>query len=131
MEKVILIIGLIASFISVSVWIPQLYKTIKTRDTAGMSILFHVFLFCSTITWMIYAGLNLNDDINDLNNSITTAIENNLPIFITNLLILVLDLGIFSVKIKNHLAAKKLKISEAEYIKIHYKKRRGKKNASK
>jgi MtN3 and saliva related transmembrane protein len=53
-------VGLFGSLLSSITFIPQVYKTWKTRSVGDLSLLMMSIVFISTIVWLIYGfGLNL------------------------------------------------------------------------
>ena len=54
------IFGYIAAFCTAISFLPQAVKTIKTKDTNGLSLLTYLFLFFGSLSWLIY-GIVLND----------------------------------------------------------------------
>ena len=54
------IFGYIAAFCTAVSFLPQAVKTIKTKDTNGLSLLTYLFLFFGSLSWFIY-GIVLND----------------------------------------------------------------------
>jgi MtN3 and saliva related transmembrane protein len=68
-------VGLLGSVLSSITFIPQVYKTWKTRSAGDLSLLMMSIVFISTIVWLIYGfGLKL------------------LPVIIANSIICVLSL---------------------------------------
>ncbi len=51
------IIGVIAAILTTSGFIPQLYKTIKTKNVEGVSLVMFLILFVGIIFWLIYGFL--------------------------------------------------------------------------
>ncbi|MCF6224587.1 MAG: SemiSWEET transporter [Flavobacteriaceae bacterium] len=51
------IIGVIAAILTTSGFIPQLYKTIKTKNVEGVSLVMFLVLFAGIIFWLIYGFL--------------------------------------------------------------------------
>ncbi|PQB05821.1 SemiSWEET family sugar transporter [Aureitalea marina] len=51
---VIEIIGLIAAALTTSGFVPQVYKTWRTRDVGGLSFWMYLALFSGTVLWLIY-----------------------------------------------------------------------------
>lgn len=49
------ILGLLAAFFTTAAYIPQAYKTIKTRSTASLSLPTYLMLFVGTVLWVVYA----------------------------------------------------------------------------
>ena len=54
------IFGYIAAFCTAISFLPQAVKTIKTKDTNGLSLLTYLFLFFGSLSWFIY-GIVLTD----------------------------------------------------------------------
>ena len=54
------IFGYIAAFCTAVSFLPQAVKTIKTKDTNGLSLLTYIFLFLGSLSWFIY-GIVLTD----------------------------------------------------------------------
>ena len=54
------IFGYIAAFCTAISFLPQAVKTIKTKDTNGLSLLTYLFLFFGSLSWFIY-GIVLYD----------------------------------------------------------------------
>jgi MtN3 and saliva related transmembrane protein len=47
-------IGGIAATLTTLSWLPQALRTLKTRDTSGISLLAQVLLFAGIVLWLIY-----------------------------------------------------------------------------
>ena len=54
------IFGYIAAFCTAVSFLPQAVKTIKTKDTNGLSLLTYLFLFFGSLSWFVY-GIVLAD----------------------------------------------------------------------
>ena len=54
------IFGYIAAFCTAISFLTQAVKTIKTKDTNGLSLLTYLFLFFGSLSWFIY-GIVLTD----------------------------------------------------------------------
>ena len=54
------IFGYIAAFCTAISFLPQAVKTIKTKDTKGLSLLTYLFLFFGSLSWFVY-GMVLAD----------------------------------------------------------------------
>ena len=54
------IFGYFAAFCTAVSFLPQAVKTIKTKDTNGLSLLTYLFLFFGSLSWLIY-GIVLTD----------------------------------------------------------------------
>ena len=78
--------GLLAAVLTSSSFLPQALKTIKTRDTASISLSMYVLFTLGTLMWFIY-GL----------------ISNNLPVWLANGFTLILASVILYFKVKNTL----------------------------
>jgi len=53
------ILGYVAAFITTSSFVPQVIKTVKTKDTSGISILMYSLFFIGIILWLVY-GILIN-----------------------------------------------------------------------
>lgn len=78
--------GLLAAFLTSSSFLPQALKTIKTRDTASISLSMYILFTTGTLMWFIY-GL----------------ISDNLPVWLANGFTLILASVILYFKVKNTL----------------------------
>lgn len=67
-------IGMIAAILTTGAYIPQAYKTIKTRQTRDLSIVTFTMLFVGTILWFIY-GMYIRDTPLMLANGITATLS--------------------------------------------------------
>ena len=67
----VLIFGYFAAFFTAVSFLPQAIKTVKTRQTAGLSLLTYLFLFLGSLSWFIY-GFYLTDYPLMITNSLTT-----------------------------------------------------------
>jgi MtN3 and saliva related transmembrane protein len=67
----LLIFGYFAAFFTAFSFLPQAIKTVKTRQTAGLSLLTYLFLFLGSLSWFIY-GFYLTDYPLMITNSLTT-----------------------------------------------------------
>ncbi|WP_299114642.1 SemiSWEET transporter [uncultured Winogradskyella sp.] len=65
------IIGLCAAFLTTASFLPQVYKTWKTKDVSGLSLPMLVMFFTGVVLWLIY-GLLLNSPSLIMANGITT-----------------------------------------------------------
>ncbi|MCK5678236.1 MAG: SemiSWEET transporter [Flavobacteriaceae bacterium] len=50
-------IGIIAAILTTSGFIPQLYKTIKTKNVDGVSLSMFLVLFIGILFWLVYGFL--------------------------------------------------------------------------
>jgi MtN3 and saliva related transmembrane protein len=67
----LLIFGYFAAFFTAVSFLPQAVKTVRTRETAGLSLLTYLFLFLGSLSWFIY-GFYLTDYPLMITNSLTT-----------------------------------------------------------
>jgi len=67
----LLIFGYFAAFFTAVSFLPQAIKTVKTRETGGLSLLTYLFLFLGSLSWFIY-GFFLTDYPLMITNSLTT-----------------------------------------------------------
>lgn len=66
------VIGLIAACITTASFLPQVYKTYKTKDTSGLSLTMYFTFFIGIVLWLLY-GIHLNSLPMILANSITAV----------------------------------------------------------
>ena len=78
--------GLLAAVLTSSSFLPQALKTIRTRDTASISLSMYILFTTGTLMWFIY-GL----------------ISDNLPVWLANGFTLILASVILYFKVKNTL----------------------------
>ena len=50
-------VGIIAAILTTSGFIPQLYKTIKTKNVDGVSLSMFLVLFIGILFWLVYGYL--------------------------------------------------------------------------
>ena len=67
----LLFFGYLAAFFTAVSFLPQAVKTVRTRETAGLSLLTYLFLFLGSLSWFIY-GFYLTDYPLMITNSLTT-----------------------------------------------------------
>ena len=67
-------IGMLAAALTTAAYVPQAYKTIKTRSTKDLSLVTFTMLFVGTILWFIY-GLYIHDTPLMLANGITATLS--------------------------------------------------------
>lgn len=77
------IIGLIAATLTTAAFIPQVYKTWKTKDVSGLSLPMFSMFTLGIILWLVYGLLT-----------------NNLPIILANVITAALSLMLLFFKIK-------------------------------
>jgi len=68
----LIVFGYFAAFFTAVSFLPQAIKTVRTRETAGLSLLTYLFLFLGSLSWFIY-GLYLTDYPLMVTNSLTTV----------------------------------------------------------
>lgn len=54
------IIGYIAAFLTTASFLPQSIKTLKSRDTSGISLTMYLMFVCGVGLWLIYGMLIQN-----------------------------------------------------------------------
>lgn len=64
---------MLAAILTTGAYIPQAYKTIKTRQTRDLSMVTFTMLFAGTILWFIY-GMYIRDTPLMLANGITATL---------------------------------------------------------
>lgn len=77
------IIGLIAAFLTTAAFVPQAYKTWKTKDVSGLSLPMFSMFTLGIVLWLIYGLLT-----------------NNLPIILANVITAALSFMLLFFKIK-------------------------------
>ena len=53
------IIGLIAAVLTTSAYVPQVYKTWKTKSAGNISMTMYIAMFTGILLWLVY-GIHLN-----------------------------------------------------------------------
>ncbi|MGK0253895.1 MAG: MtN3 and saliva related transmembrane protein [Mariniflexile sp.] len=74
------IIGFIAAILTTAAFVPQVYKTWKTKDVKGISLTMFLVMFTGVILWLIY-GYCINSLSMILANSVTVLLIFALIIF--------------------------------------------------
>ena len=64
------IIGFIAAILTTSAFLPQVYKTWKTKDVSGLSLPMLFIFFAGIIAWLVY-GVYINSPSMIMANAIT------------------------------------------------------------
>jgi len=64
------LIGYIAAFLTTLSFLPQVIKTLKTRDTSGISLLMYSMFVLGVALWLIY-GILIGNRVIVIANSIT------------------------------------------------------------
>ncbi|MCL7762410.1 SemiSWEET transporter [Polaribacter sp. Z014] len=67
------IIGLVAAVFTTTSFLPQVFKTYKTKDTSGLSLSMYIIFFTGVILWLIY-GIYINSLSIILANIITASL---------------------------------------------------------
>lgn len=67
------ILGLVAAFLTTSAYVPQVYKTWKTKSAGNISLTMYISMFVGIILWLIY-GIHLNSFAMIVANSITAVL---------------------------------------------------------
>jgi MtN3 and saliva related transmembrane protein len=57
MNNMIEVVGYLAAFLTTASFVPQVIKTIKTRDTSGISLLMYSMFVVGVLMWLIYGIL--------------------------------------------------------------------------
>ena len=84
------LIGNIAAALTTFSFLPQALKTIKTRDTGGLSFPMYLLFVTGVLLWLIYGALN-----------------NQMPIILGNLVTLILAGIILAFMARDHIRKKK------------------------
>ena len=74
------IIGLIAAVLTTSSFVPQVYKTWKTKSAGNLSLTMYIAMFVGIILWLVY-GIHLNSFSMIVANSVTALLTLSLIIF--------------------------------------------------
>ena len=48
------IIGLLAGFLTTGSFLPQIIKTIRTKDTRNISLMMYIFYVIGVVLWLVY-----------------------------------------------------------------------------
>ena len=67
------IIGLIAAVLTTSAYLPQVYKTWKTKSAGNISLTMYLAMFVGILLWLVY-GIHLNSFAMILANSVTAIL---------------------------------------------------------
>ncbi|MBN1698753.1 MAG: SemiSWEET transporter [Spirochaetales bacterium] len=71
--KWIQILGFVAATCTTASFVPQVIKTLKTRDTKGISLVMYAVFTFGVFVWLIY-GLFINDIPIIVSNSVTVTL---------------------------------------------------------
>lgn len=72
-------ISYVAAFLTTIAFLPQAVKTIKTRDTHGLSVLMYMSFVIGVACWLVY-GIELGDVALIVGNGVTLVLA--LPILV-------------------------------------------------
>ncbi len=64
------VIGLIAAVLTTAAFLPQVYKTWKSKSADGLSLAMYLVFFTGIVLWLIY-GIHLNSLAMIIANSVT------------------------------------------------------------
>jgi MtN3 and saliva related transmembrane protein len=64
------LIGFVAAILTTSAFLPQVYKTWKTKDVSGLSLPMLLIFFAGIIAWLVY-GIYINSPSMIMANTIT------------------------------------------------------------
>jgi len=67
------IIGLIAAVLTTSAYVPQVYKTWKTKSAGNISLTMYIAMFIGILLWLVY-GFHLNSFAMISANSVTAIL---------------------------------------------------------
>lgn len=67
------IIGLVAAVLTTASFLPQVFKTYKTKNTSGLSLTMYIVFFIGVVLWSVY-GVFINSLSVILANSITAIL---------------------------------------------------------
>ena len=67
-------LGLLAALLTTGAYIPQAYKTIKTKSTQSLALSTYFMLLAGTILWVVYA-VHINDIPVMLANTVTAVLS--------------------------------------------------------
>ncbi|MFD1293144.1 SemiSWEET family sugar transporter [Lutibacter holmesii] len=67
------LLGLVAAFLTTSAYVPQVYKTWKTKSAGNISLTMYISMFVGIVLWLIY-GIHLNSFAMIVANSITAIL---------------------------------------------------------
>jgi len=74
------IIGFIAAILTTSAFIPQVYRTWKTKDVKAISLTMYLVMFTGVLLWLLY-GIYINSLSMVIANSITSILILSIIIF--------------------------------------------------
>ena len=71
LDNYIEIIGFFAAFLTTAAFLPQVYKTWKTKDVSSLSLPMLIMFFIGIVLWLVY-GFLMNSPSMIFANTITT-----------------------------------------------------------
>ena len=74
------IIGFIAAILTTSAYVPQVYKTWKTKSAGNISLTMYIAMFIGIILWLIY-GIHLNSLAMIVANIVTAILTSIILVF--------------------------------------------------
>ncbi len=99
MDIAILVVGYIASVLTMVGYMPQTIRTIKTKETQGVSILMFFIITFGAIFWVIYGSMLISWAVKD--NAGVIVYLGDAPIMIANFFIGIMTIMVFHIKYKN------------------------------
>ena len=67
------ILGLVAAFLTTSAYVPQAYKTWKTKSAGNISLTMYIAMFVGILLWLLY-GIHINSFAMIVANSVTAVL---------------------------------------------------------
>lgn len=77
------IIGLVAAVLTTSAFVPQVYKTWRSKSADSLSLTMYIIFFIGIILWLVY-GIHINSIAMIFANSITAGLALLLIVFKIN-----------------------------------------------
>ncbi len=105
LSTIVLSLNIIASAFWILMLLPQVYKTIKTKDTHSISLMMFLLYPIANIIWVTNAIIMI----------VATHTIDNVGVIVVDSIFFILSCTILFIKFKNIKMAKKLKITEVEY----------------
>lgn len=112
------IIGLLGAITTIACFIPQGIKTFLSKDTSGLSKWFFITSLICSLFWLTLGSMAIASPWvhHDLSSAaVANALSAGLPPIITNVVTLLIDIGILIIKVNNINKAKALNMTEADY----------------
>ncbi|MEH6579353.1 MAG: SemiSWEET transporter [Amphritea sp.] len=97
MNDIVSLIGMGAAFCTTLSFVPQVLQIIKSRDTAGISISMYSIFTLGVFLWVVYG-----------------FVREDLPVFLANLLTLILTLSVLGLTLKSRLKPNQEEADEAK-----------------